>query len=761
VAEGNAAEAISIEEHERVRRDLSDATEQFTATSEVLSALGRHASDPDRVLGTILESARRLCRAQAAALYLLDGDVYRLSRVVGLSDEFVEHVKRHPVAQDRTSLVGRVGLDRRTQQIVDVLADPDYRRRDIQRIAGFRTTMSSPMMLDDAVVGLLSVYRDAVQPFDDRSMTLLGAFASQAAIAVHNVNLVQALEARSAELAHKVGQLEALGEVGEAVSSSLDLDDVLPAIVMNAVRLSDTDGGSIMEYDESQQIFSVRSAYGTAPHVLERLRRTRIALDSTLVGRATIEARPLVVPDLAGVPRDPHLQCLYDDGWRSVVAVPMLRESRIVGVLVVRRKTTGSFAQDTLDLLQSFAAQSALAIHNARLFRELEMKRAELEVASQHKSEFLASMSHELRTPLNAVIGFSEVLLEQMFGEINERQEEYLRDIWSSGKHLLELLNEILDLSKVEAGKMEMELSTFSIRGALEYGISLVRKRASLHHIELRLEVDPDLDTLEADELRFKQVVLNLLTNAVKFTPDGGSVAVRATKEAAELMVAVTDTGIGVRPEDHERIFESFHQGGRGPPKEEGTGLGLTLSRRIVELLDGRLWLKSEVGEGSTFAFAIPLRSARAEWDAHPTDVARQPTGLPLVLLIEDDRPSLDLFSAYLEGVDLEVAVAHDGEEGLDSVRRLKPAAVVLDIRLPRIDGWDVLRTLKADPATSKVPVVVVSIVDERAKGIALGAAEYLVKPIGRDDLLRALERVRVLDPAPVHKKGVGMDKAP
>jgi len=236
---------------------------------------------------------------------------------------------------------------------------------------------------------------------------------------------------------------------------------------------------------------------------------------------------------------------------------------------------------------------------------------------------------------------------------------------------------------------------------------------------------------------------------------------VRATKEAAELMVAVTDTGIGVRPEDHERIFESFHQGGRGPPKEEGTGLGLTLSRRIVELLDGRLWLKSEVGEGSTFAFAIPLRSARAEWDAHPTDVARQPTGLPLVLLIEDDRPSLDLFSAYLEGVDLEVAVAHDGEEGLDGVRRLKPAAVVLDIRLPRIDGWDVLRTLKADPATSKVPVVVVSIVDERAKGIALGAAEYLVKPIGRDDLLRALQRVRVLDPAPVHKKGVGMDKAP
>jgi signal transduction histidine kinase/ActR/RegA family two-component response regulator len=437
----------------------------------------------------------------------------------------------------------------------------------------------------------------------------------------------------------------------------------------------------------------------------------------------------------------------------------MLRDRRIVGALVVRRKTTGGFSQDTLDLLQSFAAQSALAIHNARLFRELELKSAELEVASQHKSDFLASMSHELRTPLNAVIGFSEVLLDRMFGDINERQEEYLHDIWSSGKHLLELLNEILDLSKVEAGKMELELSTFSIRGALEYGISLVRERASVHHIELLLEVGQDLDTVEADELRFKQVVLNLLTNAVKFTPDGGSVSVRAMKDAAELVVRVTDTGIGVPLEDRERIFESFHQGGRGAPKEEGTGLGLTLSRRIVELLDGRLWLTSEVGAGSTFAFAIPLKSARG--DVRQTDVVRQSTGLPVVVLIEDDRPSVDLFSAYLEGADLEVAVANDGEEGLDSVRRLKPAAVVLDIRLPRLDGWDVLRTLKADPATSTVPVVVVSIIDERAKGIALGAAEYLVKPIGRDDLLQALERIRVLDPAPLHEKEVGLDGAP
>ncbi|MDX6367459.1 MAG: hypothetical protein QOK30_2535 [Nocardioidaceae bacterium] len=738
-----AAASASSEESARLSADLADAREQFAATSEVLAALGRHASDPDAVLDTIVESARRLCRAQAAQIYLLDDGVYRLSRGVGLSDEFTEYVCRHPMAQDRSSLTGRVGLDRSTQQITDALDDPEYGRQDMQRIAGYRTLMAAPMLLSDRVVGVLSVLRNQVEPFDERSTGLLGAFASQAAIAVHNVNLVQALEARSTELARNLEQLRALGEVGEAISASLDLDQVLAAIVMNAVRLTHTDGGSIMEYDEAERGFSVRSAFGTADDVLDRLRGTRIDLDSTLVGRATIEGRPLAEPDLDSITLDSHLQCLYDGGWRSVAAVPMLRQGRIIGALVVRRKTAGPFPEETLDLLQNFAAQSALAIHNARLFREVETKSAELQVVSQHKSEFLASMSHELRTPLNAVIGFSEVLLEKMFGDLNERQEDYLRDIWSSGKHLLELLNEILDLSKVEAGKMQLELSAFSVRGALEYAMSLVRERASLHAIALSLDVAADLDVVEADELRFKQVVLNLVTNAVKFTPAGGSVMVRATREGDDLVVGVTDTGVGVPPEDRDRIFESFQQGGRGAPKEEGTGLGLTLSRRIVELLNGRLWLTSEVGLGSTFAFSIPLASAGSARGPSPD---ASPTGFPRVVLVEDDRPSLDLFSAYLEGAAIDVVVARDGEEGLEAVRRQQTAAVVLDIRLPRMDGWDVLRALKTDPATATVPVVVVSIVDERAKGLALGAAGYLVKPVRRDELLQALADVGVVD---------------
>jgi signal transduction histidine kinase/CheY-like chemotaxis protein len=572
---------------------------------------------------------------------------------------------------------------------------------------------------------------------------VLTTFAAQATIAIRQVALLQTLEARQQELAQKIHQLEALGEVGQAVSSSLDLDEVLTTIVTHAVQLSGTDGGSILEFDEPVEEFRVRTAYGTSDELLERLQTTRIGRDATLVGRAATEGRPLQVPDLRDVPLDPHLQCLFEAGWQSLVAVPMLREGRIVGALVVRRRKPGGFSEETCDLLETFASQSSLAILNARLFGELERKSAELEIASRHKSEFLASMSHELRTPLNAVIGFSEVLLERMFGDLNERQDEYVRDIWSSGKHLLELLNDILDLSKVEAGRMDLEWSTFSVREALENGLALMRERAARKSISLILEVAPEIGLFHADELRFRQVVLNLLSNAVKFTPEAGEVVVRATSDGPEVLVTVTDTGIGVAPADQARIFESFQQGGRGAQQHEGTGLGLTLCRRIVGLLGGRMWLESEVGRGSTFGFAVPLgalESAQA-----PRSDESPPHGGPLVVIIEDDRRSLDLLRLYLEGAGVEVVGVRDGATGLEVVRQRRPSAVVLDIRLPGMDGWDVLATLKADPATAPIPVVVVSMVDERGRGFALGAAEYLVKPVSRDDVLSALTRVTVL----------------
>jgi signal transduction histidine kinase/CheY-like chemotaxis protein len=739
-------------EIERLADELAEVREQLGATSEVLAVIGRSASDLDRVLETVVESARKLCGANAGQVFLAYGDRYRLVYGSGMTAEYREFIASNPVVLERGSLVGRVGLDRRATQITDVLADPDYGQAEAQRVAGFRTIMGVPMLLDGDVVGVLSVWRTQVDPFSERAVEVLTTFAAQAALAVRTVDLVRTLESRTDELGRKVNQLEALGAVGQAVSSSLNLTEVLNTIITQAVQLSGSDGGSIYEFDEAAREFRVETVWGTSPEAFDALRRARIGLDDTFIGKAATLGRPLELTDLRDAPLDPHLNALAETGWRSLVAVPMLREGRIVGAMVFRRHTPGRIPQEIYELLETFASQSALALINAQLYRRLERQSAALEVASRHKSEFLASMSHELRTPLNAIIGFSEVLLERMFGELNERQDDYLRDIWSSGKHLLELLNDILDLSKIEAGQMVLNRSEFAVRESLEYCLSMVRERALNQRIQLSLDVDPRVGLLDADRLRFRQVVLNLLSNAVKFTPDGGRVDVRASLREADLVVEVADTGPGVTAEDRQRIFDAFQQGARLPRQTEGTGLGLTLSKRILELHGGRIWVDSEAGNGSTFGFALPTGSAEpALTSVSPPGLdSGLPTGLapgpgPTVVVVEDDRRSFDLLRVYLEAAGARVVSARDGEEGLDTVRRLSPAGVILDILLPGIDGWEVLAQLKADPGTAAIPVVVVSMLDERGRGFALGAAEYLVKPVAKDQLLAALYRAAAM----------------
>ena len=739
-------------EIERLADELAEVREQLGATSEVLAVIGRSASDLEGVLETVVESARKLCGADAGNVFLVDRDRYRFAYGSGMTAEYREFIAHTPALLDRGTLVGRVALDRQTTQITDVLADPDYAWTHEQRVAGFRTITGVPMLLDGEVVGVLSVWRTRVHPFSDRAVEVLTAFAAQAALAVRTVDLVMTLESRTDELDRKVTQLEALGVVGHAESFSLNLTEVLNTIITQAVQLSGADGGSIYEFDQDAREFRLSTVFGTSPETFDVLRRTRIRLDDTFLGKAAALGRPLELPDLRHAPLDPHLNVLIEGGWRSLIAVPMLREGRIVGAMVVRRHAPGHVPQEICDLLGTFASQSALALINAQLYRQLERQSAALEVASQHKSEFLASMSHELRTPLNAIIGFSEVLLERMFGELNERQDDYLRDIWSSGKHLLELLNDILDLSKIEAGQMVLNRSEFAVRESLEYCLSMVRERALKQRILLSLEVDPEVALLDADRLRFRQVLLNLLSNAVKFTPDGGRVGVRAFIHDENLVVEVADTGPGVTAEDRQRIFDAFQQGAQHPEQTEGTGLGLTLSKRILELHGGRIWVESEAGQGSTFGFALPTGSVepaltsvpQAGLDSGlPTELALGPG--PTVVVVEDDRRSFDLLRVYLEAAGARVVSARDGEEGLDTVRRLSPAGVILDILLPGIDGWEVLAQLKADPGTAAIPVIVVSMLDERGRGFTLGAAEYLVKPVGKDQLLAALYRAAAM----------------
>jgi signal transduction histidine kinase/CheY-like chemotaxis protein len=747
-AAGAAAEPAPAEQRDAasLARDLAEAVEQQAATSDVLATMGRAAFELEPVFETVVRHAVRLCDADAGLIYRRDGDVYRLATALGGSEEYQRYLREHPAGRGPGTLVGLVGLERRTVQITDARSDPRYQWQQARELGGFRTMLGVPMLADDRVVGVIVLWRSTVEPFRERTIRLVTTFAAQGAIAIQNVELFQALQQRSAELARSVDELRALGEVSQAVSASLAIDeDVLATIVARAAELSGADGGSIFELDRDDQAFVLRTCAGTSEELMTDLRGLRIRVGETFIGRAATENRAVQATDLAAEPPDPHLDALLRDGWRSLLAVPLRREHEIVGMLVARRRTPGEFGPETVELLETLASQSAVAIHNARVFRELEEKTRELEIAGRHKSEFLASMSHELRTPLNAVIGFSDVLLERMFGELNERQEEYVLDIRNSGRHLLELINEILDLSKIEAGRMELELGAVSLPALLDHGVAMVRERAVQHGIALELDVAPEVGTVRADEVKLKQVVVNLITNAVKFTPDGGSVSVRAEARGAEAIVSVRDTGIGIPEEERERIFEAFQRGGRGARSSaEGTGLGLTLSRRILDLHRGRLWMESTVGVGSTFSFAVPRMAGEA-----PADVELVAPAVPVaeaeasgcILVVEDDRRSADLLRVYLEDAGYGVAIARDGMEGLELARSLAPTAVVLDVLLPRLNGWDVLARLKRDPTTAGIPVVVVSMLDERGAGFALGAAEYLVKPVEHDELLRAVTR--------------------
>ncbi len=411
-------------------------------------------------------------------------------------------------------------------------------------------------------------------------------------------------------MTRSVEQLTALGEVGRAVSSTLDLETVLSTIVSRAVQLSGLDGGVVFEYDEPTEEFVQRVATETGGTLAEVRRTTRFRKGEGVLGRTAITLEPAQVPDITvpGAYESRLRENLIASGIRAILAVPMVREDRLIGCLAVTRNHSGEFAAETIELMRTFATQSALAIQNARLFREIEDKSRQLEVASQHKSEFLANMSHELRTPLNAIIGFSEVLTDRMFGDLNEKQEEYLKDIYASGAHLLSLINDILDLSKIEAGRMELELADFDLPQAIDNALMLVRERAGRRSITLHTAVDARLGQVRADERKIRQVVLNLLSNAIKFTPEGGRIEVAASPRDGSVEVSVSDTGVGIAPEDHEAVFEEFRQVGTVEKKAEGTGLGLTLCRKFVELHGGKIWVKSELGVGSTFTFTIPVR---------------------------------------------------------------------------------------------------------------------------------------------------------
>jgi GAF domain-containing protein len=485
-------------------QELKESLEQQTATSEILGVIASSPTDIQPVLDTIAQSAVRVCAAEDAQIRLVEGNVLRWVAHHGP----VPHVAQDLLPIDRRSPPGRVVFDREIIHIEDMQAEGEREFPEfypIAKAAGVRTILGMPLMREDVAIGTLTIRRREVRRFSNKQIALLKTFADQAVIAIENVRLFQELQARTRELARSVGELKALGEVGQAVSSTLDLETVLTRIASHAVQLSGTHGGVIYEYDETTQEFHLRASHRMEDEVVEAIKATPVRLGEGATGRAAITRTPVQIPDIleereyTGTRARPILVRL---GYRSLLAVPLLREQQIMGALTVWRRAPGNFTPEVVNLLQTFAAQSALAIQNARLFREIEEKSREIEAANRHKSEFLANMSHELRTPLNAIIGFSEVLGERMFGELNEKQAEYTDDILSSGRHLLSLINEILDLSKVEAGRMELAVATFDLPLAIDNARTFVRERATKHGINLDVTVDERLGDFMGDERR-------------------------------------------------------------------------------------------------------------------------------------------------------------------------------------------------------------------------------------------------------------------
>jgi len=583
--------------------EMTEALEQQKASAEVLGVISSSISDTKPVFDKILQSCQRLFDGHMVGVGLVgdDGRIHLAGSVGATAPERYQEL--FPLPVNRESGSGSAIIEQRVMHYPDTDASdvPVGVKRGGQAI-GFRSILFAPLLLEGRALGALWVGRTVQAPFSDKQIGMLKTFADQAVIAIENARLFN-------ETKEALEQQTAISEILRVISSSpTDVQPVLEAIAERAARLCDASVASM--YLTDGDVLRLLASKGPTPDSVQNVDALPINRES-LSGRAVLERKTIQVPDLlaAGAEYPLSREIAERFGHRTVVVTPLFREGRPFGTILLRRQEVRPFSDQEIGLLRTFADQAVIAIENVRLFREIQDKSRQLETANQHKSEFLANMSHELRTPLNAIIGFSEVLLERLFGEINEKQDDYLKDIHSSGKHLLSLINDILDLSKVEAGRMELDLATFDLPSAISNAMTLVRERAQRHGIKLGLDTDPELGETVADERKFKQILLNLLTNAVKFTPDGGRVEVRARRDEENVIVAVHDTGIGIATEDQGAVFEEFRQVGRHyTNKQEGTGLGLALTRKFVELHGGRIWLESEPGKGSTFTFTIPIK---------------------------------------------------------------------------------------------------------------------------------------------------------
>jgi signal transduction histidine kinase/putative methionine-R-sulfoxide reductase with GAF domain len=607
-----AAQAVIAIENARLLNELRESLQQQTATAEVLRVISSSPGELEPVFQNLLANATRLCVADFGLMFQYNGSSFQLMAQLGADHDYVEYMRREPFHPRPETLTGRVLQARGPVQIEDFAKSKGYLDRDplvvmaVER-GGVRTTLGVPLLRENELIGVISLYRKEVRLFTDKQIELLQNFAAQAVIAIENARLLNELRQRTDELSRSVSELRALGEVSQAVNSTLDLETVLSTIVAKAVQLSDTEAGAIYGYDEQTHEFRLRATYGMDQGLIDALSQRHIGLDDPTVAPVFAQREPVQVADLREeLPSDLN-EVTLRAGYRARMVAPLLRGEDIVGTLVVRRRTPGDFAKNTVDIIKTFAAQSALAIQNARLFHEIEDKSRQLEEASQHKSQFLANMSHELRTPLNAILGYTELMADGAYGEPSEKMLGILKRLEANGKHLLGLINDVLDLSKIEAGQLVLELSDYCIQDIAQTVRSTLEPLATDKKLAFKVEMPTGLPPGHGDGRRLTQVLINLVGNAIKFT-DAGEVAIKAEAHNGSFHVSVRDTGPGISSADQAKLFQEFQQADNAITKKKGgTGLGLAISKRIIEMHGGRIWVESQVGQGSTFAFTLPV----------------------------------------------------------------------------------------------------------------------------------------------------------